>query len=229
MREFGSLNSLLEEHVLLCELNHRINNEFTSIISIVSVAAARSRSNNVKLSLRRITDVLANYAAVHHALQMPNDDGCVVDAADYLRKLCGSIRRSKLERTKIHLVLTAPSLSLRSDQCWLLGLIVHELVTNAVRHAFAKGQGEIRVALSVKRGFIECKVLDNGAAEVGARPGRGLKIIDVLVKRLDGRFEQQFGRHGSSSNLVFPRGDILQGSFHMKPQVRQIHSALGEP
>ena len=56
--------------------------------------------------------------------------------------------RSTLDRLEFHLVIAADTLPLESDRCWQLGLIVHELVTNAARHAcFENGDGEIRVEL----------------------------------------------------------------------------------
>jgi two-component sensor histidine kinase len=105
---------------------------------------------------------------------------------------------------KIDLVLAAPSLVLQSDECWLLGMIVYELVTNAARHAFAGRDGEIRVELLRAGAFVQCKVLDNGAAPAHVQRGRGLKIVGELIKALDGRFEQKFGTAGSMSILVFP-------------------------
>src|SRR5499433_3951128 len=134
------------ERVLLHELNHRINNEFCSAISAVSLTAARSRNRQVKAALTGVTELLHHYAGVHHALRMPEND-VRVDAAAYLRKLCLSIRRSKLDHMKIDLVLAAPRLWLQSDRCWLLGMIVYELITNAARHASAGGNGLIRVEL----------------------------------------------------------------------------------
>src|SRR6516164_9687295 len=87
----------ISEQALLQELNHRISNEFQSALSLVSLAAARSRSQEVKDALSGVTVLLHHYAEVHRALQVPHDRDRV-DAAEYLRKLCLSIRRSKLER-----------------------------------------------------------------------------------------------------------------------------------
>ena len=129
---------------------------------------------------------------------MPEHDSRV-DAAVYLRKLCLSISRSKLDRMKINLVLSACPLPLQSDQCWRLGMIVHELITNAARHAFAGGNGEIRVELSRTGSLAECWVLDNGSARANVQPGRGLKIVDELTKDLGGRFVQKFGPSGTES------------------------------
>jgi two-component sensor histidine kinase len=201
---------LARERVLLQELNHRINNEFCCAISVVTLTAARSSNKEVKAALTDVTELLHHYAGVHHALQMPEHD-VRVDAGAYLRKLCLSICRSKLDHMKIDLVLAAPRLWLSSDRCWLLGLIVFELVTNAARHAFPGGSGEIRVELLRAGKFVECRVLDNGSSAVSFLPRRGLKIVGQLAEALDGRFDQKFRSGGSASIVVFP--------FSGEPQV----------
>src|SRR4030081_4066953 len=89
--------------VLLREITHRVNNEFASVIQVVSFAAAKSPDRNVKAALAGVMERLHNYASVHHALQMPSGDDCI-DASAYLRDLCGSISRSKIENTNIELV-----------------------------------------------------------------------------------------------------------------------------
>ena len=193
----------ISEQALLQELNHRISNEFQSALSLVSLTAARSRSQEVKDALSGVTVLLHHYAEIHRALQVPHDRDRV-DAAEYLRRLCLSIRRSKLERAQVHLVLAASPLVLHSVECWLLGLIVYELITNAARHAFHGRNGEIRVELLRAGVFVHCKVMDNGSAPAHVQRGHGLKIIEELVKALDGRFEQRFGTAGSTSILVFP-------------------------
>jgi two-component sensor histidine kinase len=189
--------------MLLHELNHRTNNEFTAAISAVSLAATRSKNDEVKASLSGVMELLHQYADVHRALQMPECD-TLVDAATYLHQLCRSITRSQLERRKISLVLAAQPLQLPADRCWRLGMILFELVHNAARHAFSDGEGEIRVELLSVDPFVECRVMDNGSAIGEVRSGHGLKIIDALSKSLSGQFEQKFGSKGSRATLVFP-------------------------
>jgi two-component sensor histidine kinase len=203
-----------EERVLLHELNHRIINEFASAISVLSLAAARSSNDEVKLALTGVTELLHHYADVHHALQMPEHDARI-DAAAYLRKLCLSISRSKLDHRGINLVLVACPLPMESDRCWRLGMIVHELITNAARHAFGSGNGEIRVELLRAGSLAECWVTDSGSARATAQPGRGLNIVHELSKGLGGRFVQKFGTGASSSILVFP--------YSGEPQKPQRH------
>jgi two-component sensor histidine kinase len=209
MTESAAPRHLPQEHTLLHELNHRINNEFAAAISVVSLAAARSGNDEVKAALSGVTELLHQYADVHRALQMPESD-TPVDAVAYLGRLCRSISRSQLDSRKIRLVLAAQPVRLPAHHCWLLGLIVFELINNAARHAFLSGAGEIRVELSRAGAFAKCIVADDGSAATMVRPGRGLKIIEELSESLDGRFEQKFGSSGSWSVLVFPCDGDLQ-------------------
>lgn len=209
MTESAGPRHLPQEHTLLHELNHRINNEFAAAISVVSLSAARSGNTEVKAALSGVTELLHRYADVHRALQMPESD-TVVDAAAYLGRLCRSISRSQLDRRKIRLVLAAQPVRLPAHRCWRLGMIVFELINNAARHAFSDGAGEIRVELSQAGACAKCSVVDDGPAATAIRPGHGLKIIEELSESLGGRFEQKFGSWGSWSVLVFPRsGDLI--------------------
>ena len=193
-----------EEPILLQELYHRIANEFSSIISIISIAARRSANEEVKLALTSVSELLHKLVDVHLALQMPEHDACI-DAAAYIRKLCTSVSRSKLDHMKTKLVLAAAPLRLRSDDCWRLGMIVYELITNAAKHAFPHGGGEIRVELLRAGAFVECRVLDSGSAPPAVQGGRGLKLVNELAKTLSGGIEHKFGAGGSRSVLIFPR------------------------
>jgi len=203
MPEFAMKREITLERVLLHELVHRINNEYSSLISAVSRTAARAVNQDVKVALAHIIEVLYHHTELHRALQMPENE-THIDAAAYLENLCQSISRSKLDDMKIDLVVAASPLQLQSDRCWRLGMIVYELITNAARHAFANGSGQVRVELWPARKFVECSVTDNGSAPADVRRGRGLTIVHELVKGLDGRICQKFGHTGSRSILTFP-------------------------
>jgi two-component sensor histidine kinase len=199
----SSERSSAEARLLLNEFGHRLNNELASAISVISLAAARSTHDEVKVALTAVQRRLQSYADVHHALQMPEHSTCI-DAAAYLRQLCRAISRSKLESSGIELVLVEQRFQMSSERCWRLGLIISELVTNAARHAFRASGGVIRVELLPSRTVVECRVGDNGAAATNITPGRGLRIIEALVEGLDGRIEQRFSPDGTTSILTFP-------------------------
>jgi two-component sensor histidine kinase len=219
MRELTAQPLSSVDRVLLRELTHRTNNELAAAISVVSLAATRSNNKDVKTALAAITELLRNYARVHRALQMPEHD-MFVDAAAYVRELCLAISHSQLDSRKIHLVLAIEPLWLEAERCWRVGMIVYELITNAARHAFHRGNGEIRVELLSAGAFVTCSVVDNGSADANIAPGRGLKIIRELTKSLGGHVEQKFGPRGSSSILVFPCAEATERSLTgLQPEI----------
>src|SRR5436189_6480165 len=118
--------------VLLREFTHRVKNEFASAIQVVSFAAEKSADRNVKAALEGVMEKLHDYASVHRALQMPSGNDCI-DASAYLRDLCGSISRSKLENKNIELVLVERPFRMSSGRCWLLGWIVDAVCNHDAR------------------------------------------------------------------------------------------------
>jgi two-component sensor histidine kinase len=90
------------EELLLRELTHRINNELASTIGFVRLTAAQSESEDVKVALAGVIEHIHDFAGVYRALQRPAGNG-PVDAAGYLRGLCQSISRAKLQHRGIEL------------------------------------------------------------------------------------------------------------------------------
>jgi two-component sensor histidine kinase len=139
----------LNERILVRELTHRINNQLTSAINVVTAAAVRTHHLEAKAALGNVDELLQEQANVHRVLAIPEDDA-LVDAAQYLRRLCLTITRSSLEPSGIHLSFQADTLPLEAERCWRLGMAIHELVTNSARHACFDGRtGEIKIKLSL--------------------------------------------------------------------------------
>lgn len=193
------------DHLLIRELAHRINNEFASVIGRASLVAARSTNAEVRQAMSDMTRLLHHCADVHRALAMPTHS-TIIDASDYIRILCQSIKRARLDDKDIALELVEHPLPLRSERCWRLGLIVSELITNSMRHAFDDHGGTIRVELSGQGPYVQCCVSDDGSSRDPRTPGQGLKIVEALAKELNGEIVHRFGADGALSILIFPIG-----------------------
>ena len=189
--------------LLVREIAHRTNNQLMSTINFTSQIAARSCNCEVKVALAGVIEHLLDHARVHRALQVPTANH-FIDAAAYLRELCQAISRAKLQHKGIDLMLVERPLQLSAVQCWRLGMIVTELITNSCRHAFAESGGSIRVEFEGRDCWVECRVADDGSAQGNVRPGHGLKIIQQLVEGLNGEISQRFGKKGSIATVSFP-------------------------
>jgi two-component sensor histidine kinase len=192
----------LSERTLVRELTHRINNQLDSAIDVVSAAAVRADNPETKVALGDVVELLQEQANVHRVLTIPEGDA-LVDAAQYLRKLCLAITRSRLEPIGVHLSFQADTLPLEPERCWRLGMALHELMTNSAQHACFDGRaGEIKIKLSLTHPVVNCIIADNGSLSTRLRPARGLGLVRDLIKSLGGRLEYGFGPEYSSL-LVF--------------------------
>ena len=193
-----------ESQLLLREMSHRVNNEFACAIGMVSLTASRTPNAEVRAALESVAERLYNYAEVHRALEIPKALSRI-DTSSYLSDLCRSISNAKLACKNIELILVErPPIQLTTENCWSLGMVVSELITNIVRHAFDEHGGIIRVELKTHRRQTECRVSDNGVGMEVCSPGNGIKIINALVDGLGGKFEQYSGPDGTLSIIAFP-------------------------
>ena len=192
-----------EAILLLDEFNYRTRNELASAIGLVSFASATSSLDEARIILRRVHLRLENYTRLQHTLRYPRHSGCV-DAAAQLRQLCVAIRRSRLEGTDIELVCDARPVFLLAARSWRLSVIASELIGNACRHAFSGGAGTIRVDLASRDGRVECRIMDDGYGSNSLARGRGLAVIAVMLKGLEGALQYDSDQHGTLWIIDFP-------------------------
>jgi two-component sensor histidine kinase len=192
------------ERLLLDELTHRVNNELAAAIAITSVEITRAKSEELKVSLGRVRRSLDGFARVHRVLRVP-DLRTKVDACAYLRALCGALSVARLEPLGIELQFVEAPLRLDSERCWKLGIMVCELVSNAGRHAFVKRSGRITVEAWCAAEAVQCRVSDDGQGAQPSTHGLGLRIIDALLRDLNGHLERKTGSDGSTFTVSFPR------------------------
>lgn len=191
------------ERLLLNEMTHRVNNELATAIAIASVEIARAKSEEIKVSLARVKRSLEGFARVHQVLRVP-DLRTRVDACAYLRALCEALSGARLEPYGIDLQFVEKPLRLDSEHCWKLGIIVCELVTNASRHAFTARSGRITVEAWRANSGVQCCVSDDGGGSARKTHGSGLRIVEALLRDLDGCLEEQPSAAGSCFKVSFP-------------------------
>ena len=201
--ELLSDRSAVTERLLLREFTHRTNDELASVIRLISAAASRCESDQVRGALAEVQDRLQGYAGIQRSLQMP-EYSTTIDLAAYLLQLCRAISGSRLAGDGIELLLSVCPLRMNSERCWLLGVIVFELIVNASLHAFPDNAGSIRLEIWPVAGSIECCITDNGASGEDPLPGRLVSIIEALAGGLQGAVDFQSGPSGNRIIVKFP-------------------------
>lgn len=188
---------------LVEEINHRVVDEYAEAISSLALAAAFTSSAPAREALSLAADRLRAHSETHRAL-LPSPTAGVVNLADYIGRLCGSLSKATLADNRVRIAVETDDIWLAVDRCWRIGLIVAELVRNAARHGLSGGPGAIVVRIEEDCGSVNCIVCDNGSAAANPRPGRGLRLVRSLAAELGGSVEWRFTSAGSLTRLRAP-------------------------
>ncbi len=175
-----------QQALLLREVNHRIANSLQLISSLIELQARRITDLAARDMLKHAADRVEAVTLVHRRLYNGND----VEAVDMDQYLAGLVeelgRLSRNEERIIRIKLTAEPIRVHTDKAVSLGLIVNELVTNALKYAYPDRDGDIRVRFSREQGAIQLVVEDDGVgSQTGASPkgtGLGTMIVNAMVR-----------------------------------------------
>jgi len=200
---------LRQKDVLLEELQHRVANSLQIIASIIMMKVRAVESEEARHHLRETHQRVMSVAAVQQQLHAAAP-GASVELEPYLTRLCEALAQSMIGDSR------AIALKVRSDEntatsrdAESIGLIVTELVINAIKHAFngSTKDGQIAVAYDVSGTDWKLSVTDNGIGTpdgVFAQPktGLGTGIVNALAKQLNAKVETLSGPRGTSVSVT---------------------------
>ena len=187
---------LRQKQVLLQEMEHRVANSLQIIASILLLKARSVNSDETSYHLRDAHQRVMSVAAVQRYLDM-TDGIDQIEVGNYLAKLCGSLAESMIgESSPATINVHADAGSIVSADAVSLGLIVTELVINALKYAFpnAGGHNLITVGYHIADSLRTLGVADNGVgrkkdAQPKAGGGLGTNIVAALARSLDATVE----------------------------------------
>jgi len=193
-------NAVKEKESLLREVHHRVKNNLQVISSLLNLQAASIKDPQVVQLFRESQTRITSIALLHETLHRSNDLSCV-RMSNYLRTLAGHVFRSYgIDPKAIVLDLLVEDLAFDIDTAMTCGMIVEELLSNSLKHAYAVGKGgRIQIELQAQdEGAYLLQVRDDGVgiSKDGVRrnPGSlGLELVNLLAGKLGGTVELQSG------------------------------------
>jgi len=194
--------------ILLRELAHGVANNFATVAAFISMKSTSIRDSAARSILEEAIEQVRVMGSVHRRLR-GGDRIVTLDCRDYLEELCDELQASLARGRPISIECKADSLPLSSDQAVPLGLIVNELVTNAIKHAFPQGrEGCIRVGLVAGENQLLLSVEDDGVGFRGGMKkraaGMGQELVRGLVRQLEGHLEVKTAKTGTSFRVSIP-------------------------
>ncbi|MEK0085586.1 sensor histidine kinase [Benzoatithermus flavus] len=203
--------SLRERELMLREINHRVKNNLQVIISLLRLQANRSGSDEVRDAFDEACGRVSTITELHSAL-FEGTQISTLDFGSYLHELCARLeagmRGARVGEIRIE-VDSQPGSAIDLDRAVPLGLIVNELVTNAIRHGLAdRHGGTVQVRFRPDGDRYVLSVHDDGPGivangETVLEQGLGMQLVHGFVKRLQGTLTID-GTHGFEAVVNFP-------------------------
>lgn len=209
--------ALTEKEVLLREIHHRVKNNLQVMSSLLSLQADTMDQPAVQEQFQEMQARVRSMALIHEELYQ-SDDLARVNFAQYIEKLADSLQQTYLINPSVQLRLEVEEVYLNVDTAIPCGLVINELVTNAFKYAFPKGQpGEVAIHLYKGSGDrYHLMVEDNGiglpeSLNIQDTETLGMQLVSILARQLRGtfkvernhgtRFEIEFQEHRSGSRV----------------------------
>lgn len=195
-----------EREVLLQELQHRVANSLQIIASVLMQSARNVQSEEARTHLFDAHHRVMSVAEMQRQLAITRAKH--VDLRAYFTDLCASIGASMIrDHNQISIDVEADDSTTGADVSVSLGLIVTELVINALKHAFPGGRhGKIKVGYHSEGPVWTLSVDDDGVgiptAPGHAKPGLGTSIVEALTRQLGADLKVTSSSHGTAVSIV---------------------------
>lgn len=201
-----------ERELLLREVNHRVGNSLQIIASLLHLQANSSTQEGVKAALTNAMGRVAAVAQVHRRLYTSHHLNSVL-LNQYLEALLEDLRRSAEGNRMSRLTLKASATEINPDRAVAIGIIVNELIMNAVKYAYPDGAGPIHVELSEVDDDCRLTISDDGVGlnvKVDPRStGMGQRIVNAMATKLEASVSRDPDHAGTRIVLTFPRASKL--------------------
>ncbi|TGL76074.1 PAS domain S-box protein [Leptospira yasudae] len=204
-------NSLKEKELLLREIHHRVKNYMQVLSSLIGLQSEYSTDPSARKVLEDSQNRIASMAMIHETLYSKSVESQTF-LPDYIRKLISNLMHFfGYDEAELQTTVYCDSIVLNQSILIPLGLILNELITNSMKHAFPKIRGLKKLTVSFKldeRGYSRLEVSDNGPGKFpNSQPKKdslGTELVQLLTYQLKGTLEESKTSEGFSTIITFP-------------------------
>jgi PAS domain S-box-containing protein len=188
-------NTLKEKEMLLREVHHRVKNNLQLISSLLDLQSEQTKNKDINEMFRESQNRIKLIASLHEQLyQSKNLEK--IDLNNHIQNLLDNLFSSyKINPNNISLKITIQDIFLDFKTSLLISMIISELVSNSLKHAFPKGKkGEIKINIKSDNNRYKLSICDNGIGfpknlDFKNTKTLGLQLINMFVKQLKGNIQ----------------------------------------
>ena len=195
-----------EKEMLLREIHHRVKNNMQIISSLLSLESSQVFDKRDIALFTIVQDRVKSISLIHDNLYQ-SEDLSSIKFEDYIKNLSSQLFSTYARNSNIKLVTDIVDVKFNMETAIPLGLILNELVSNSLKHAFPDSEGEIFISLHHNGEEIEVIIKDNGVGlpedmELKNPRKLGLQLVNTLVEQLEGTIEVDRS-HGTEFKIKF--------------------------
>ncbi|UXX77948.1 tetratricopeptide repeat protein [Reichenbachiella carrageenanivorans] len=194
-----------ERETLLKEIHHRVKNNLQVISSLLSMQSRQMEDGEAKIAVREGQSRIKSMSLIHQKLYS-QDELSRINMSEYIDELSHFLFKSYKANNHIEAVINTQRCLLDVDTAVPLGLIINELIANALKYAFDGDQmGVVQVNLESNGEEYKLRISDNGKGlPEGWNTGKsmGMRLVHILVDQIDGTLHID-GDSGTSFTITF--------------------------
>ncbi|SMO47644.1 sensor histidine kinase [Gracilimonas mengyeensis] len=207
--------SLEEKETMLAEIHHRVKNNMAVISGMLQMQSFKEPDEEVQKKLLDSTLRIKSMANVHELLYQSHSFSNL-SFDEGLRKLVQTVQDTMETNTNVSIEFELESVQLNINQALPCSLILNEVITNAMKHAFTRKEtGKISIRLQQKNNYLSLQITDNGHGisqekDEISEASLGLELIESLTQQLEADYKYQSRKEqpGTVFELSFPIAEI---------------------
>ncbi|MFH5832542.1 PAS domain S-box protein [Halalkalibaculum sp. DA384] len=215
--------SLAEKETLLLEIHHRVKNNLAVVSGMMQLQAFGEEDERVRQKLIESVSRIQTMASIHELLYQ-SESFSRLSLDENIEQLVSTIIDTVQVAIDLDVSYKLDPVILNINQAIPCSLIVNEVVTNALQHAFnGRDIGQLWIDLDEKKDRIEVRIKDNGRGlpdnfgTISLDNSLGLKLIDTLATQLDGTYSYKTQEPGALFTLSFEKAEVKGvGNVHLK-------------
>lgn len=194
----------LENKTLLNEVHHRVKNNLQVVSSLMNLHSEKCENENDKVVFTNCKDRIIAMSIIHEQLYK-KENLSSISLSSYLEEICHTLSIAYNIQDKINFNLSIQEVSLNLERTVPFGLILNELLVNAIKYAYPNKNGNVDITITEVNNCVKIVVTDFGVGfDLNKKSDSlGNELVETLIDQLDGKLNITSNSKGTTCTILF--------------------------